>query len=384
MDTNIGIYSKNRFRSISAEYVEECMKLTEAPEVTDAPEQIITNEAPEVTDTPENEITMEADENIPQDYFSDVLEAEEFNNIMETSVQLLEHRGEVNEQMFEIDRQITESTDTETSVINQSKNDYFIENIIKHIDATKAAINQMGLRFYNEATGLANVDQEVFTKYAKRIAKHQYTTENFAGIENFCAMNTEKSDMLDDLYDIDEVFDAVDRANTDIEFAEAGLELGVAIQKFNKALEDIKEANNERISKICATTENWIPSENDKVILSRFAKDAGAVSRQAALEFTQKVVNDLEDIKINTIATLENVTDYNKAGAIFTVNTYAMAFISEAFNNVYDLCVREYANNRKAVIICGQLLNESLEDQKLTNSIISESSDAYVYSKFDK
>ena len=154
MDTNIGIYSKNRFRSISAEYVEECMKLTEAPEVTDAPEQIITNEAPEVTDAPENEITMEADENIPQDYFSDVLEAEEFNNIMETSVQLLEHRGEVNEQMFEIDRQITESTDTETSVINQSKNDYFIENIIKHIDATKAAINYFRTVYSDGTFGL--------------------------------------------------------------------------------------------------------------------------------------------------------------------------------------------------------------------------------------
>lgn len=383
MDTNIGIYSKNRLRSISAEYVEECMKLTEAPEVTDAPEQEITNEAPEVTEAPE-EITTEAEENIPQDYFSDILEAEEFNNIMETSVQLLEHRGEVNEQVFEINRQITEATDAEADVINMSKNDFFIENTIKHIDATKAAINQMGLRFYNEASGLANVDQEVFTKYAKRIAKHEFTNENFAGIENFCAMNEEKSDMLDDLYDIDEVFDAVDKANTDIEFAEDAIMVGIAIQQFTKALDDIKEANNERISKICATTENWIPSENDKVILSRFAKDAGAVSRQAALEFTQKVVNDLEDIKINTVTTLENVTDYNKAGAIFTVNTYAMAFVAEAFNNVYDLCAREYANNRKAVIICGQLLNESLDDQKLTNSIISESSDAYVYSKFDK
>lgn len=383
MDTNIGIYSKNRLRSISAEYVEECMKLTEAPEVTDAPEQEITNEAPEVTEAPE-EITTEAEENIPQDYFSDILEAEEFNNIMETSVQLLEHRGEVNEQVFEINRQITEATDEEATVIGESKNEYFIENTIKHIDATKAAINQMGLRFYNEASGLANVDQEVFTKYAKRIAKHEFTNENFAGIENFCAMNEEKSDMLDNLYDIDEVFDAVDKANTDIEFAEDAVMAGIAVQQFNKALEDIKEANNERISKICATTENWIPSENDKAILARFAKDAGAVSRQAALEFTQKVVNDLEDIKINTVTTLENVTDHTKANAIFTVNTYAMAFVAEAFNNVYDLCAREYANNRKAVIICGQLLNESLEDQKLTNSIISESSDAYVYSKFDK
>lgn len=383
MDTNIGIYSKNRFNSISAEYVEESMKLAEAaPDVTDAPEQLITNEAPEVTDTPD--VTMESDENIPQDYFSDILEAEEFNNIMETTVQLLEHRGEILEQVSEINRQITEASDEEAALINEANNTFYIENIIKHIDATKAAVNQMGLRFYNEASKLAEIDQEVFTKYAKRIAKHQFTNENFAGIENFCAMNEEKSDMLDDLYDIDEVFDAIDAANTEIEFADEATDLAVATGTFHHTLLDIKEANDERISKICATTESWIPSESDKIILARFAKDAGAVSRQVALEFTQKVVNDLEDIKINTVATLENITDYKKANAIFTVNTYAMSFVAEAFNNVYDLFVREYANDRKAVIICGQSLNESLEDQKLTNSIISESSDAYIYSKFDK
>ena len=68
----MGLYSTNRFRNLTAEYVEEIMKPVtenEAPDVSDPVSDKVVSEAPEVSDTIEDKVLDESS------YIDSLLEA---------------------------------------------------------------------------------------------------------------------------------------------------------------------------------------------------------------------------------------------------------------------------------------------------------------------
>jgi hypothetical protein len=77
----MGLYSTNRFRNLTAEYVEESMKsLNEAPDVSDPVKDVVeveesseeaVNEAPDVSDPEKDKVVVEESD----DYIDSLLEA---------------------------------------------------------------------------------------------------------------------------------------------------------------------------------------------------------------------------------------------------------------------------------------------------------------------
>jgi hypothetical protein len=69
----MGLYSTNRFRNLTAEYVEESMKsLNEAPDVSDPTKDVENvNEAPDVSDPEKDKVVVEESD----DYIDSLLEA---------------------------------------------------------------------------------------------------------------------------------------------------------------------------------------------------------------------------------------------------------------------------------------------------------------------
>jgi hypothetical protein len=237
---NIGIYSKNRFNNISAEYVEESLKLN-APDSTDVETVTTENAAPESTDA--GEVTESK-------HTLSLGESNNDINLLEECMSLALLRENLLSNYKTVQLLVDESHNEAASEASK----VFIRGIgyrMKNASInTSVNILESTRKFSDTANSIYECDCNVFAKYAERIRKGKFCIEEFAGIENFSPMNEYKAMLIDDLGDIEEVFDALDKVNTDIQFAETTDAINVYMQEFNNTLAEIRESNLEKIETI--------------------------------------------------------------------------------------------------------------------------------------
>lgn len=362
------LYSKNRIKSISAEYVEESLKasLNTSDDAVLAEE--VKKEEPKKLNVKESTIDFKRSEG-ESNYFDLMESSTDFGNIIETSIVM-------NSINLEEDAILTESVSNDSSVSANAINRIII--------ATEGAVNQTGLRFYNVSSSILECDDNVFTKYIKNIKNGKFCIENFAGIDDFLVVSKESGDIITHIADISRVFESMMETITDIQYAESNEEIKEAQNIFKTSINTLREENTECIKAFMMKIDKWVPTNEDVEALTKFAD--GSAYRNFMSNITENAINELEDISSDIAFTLDEMSNAVKENAIYNVVEEAMEYVQNAFNISYDLSVREFASLRQALITVGRyasVVNESKEAQEINNYTIGESSNAYVFDKFD-
>lgn len=386
----MSLYSKNRISSISAEVVEERVRL--AAQAKEAEESVVNNEsaAPDVTD-PQNEVTISE-----STYFNGIEKVNEFSNLIETNIQVLENDNNVFNSLLELDfvtsmneAMMLESAGSEDSNIAKKKN--ILEQVNKICVGVKEALKQSGKSLKETSKAMISNDKKNFSTYLDAINKNGL--EGFNGIKNFSFPSIKSGNVIDNIADCSDVVDAFESFCKSIVSDISKEDVDITIENFDSALTNAKNKYMGLIKEALPKSETWNPSDNDIKLLTEFVK--GIAVTNSISETTSEVVDSVKSIEkvakdsINNIMKEQGEFNVYKMDAVYRAVSRATRLVNNKFQAFRDLEVREIAAFRRAIFVCGKYaikleksVKESVEIQDMWNTVVGESSDTYVFSKF--
>lgn len=323
---------------------------------------------------------------------------ENFSNLIESSIQLIENEKVVFESLLEQDF-ITSMNESmlyedaeEFEKKNNEKKEKIIAQINKVIAGTKEANKQSSAKIYTEFGRIIKSDSKNMDKYLKLISKTDF--KDFVGISNFCFPNDSIANAIDDVEDLAPILKALNKACNKILSADSKEDIDTIYDEFNLSIESIKDDLNESIKKATEKQSNWKPSKKDITLMKCFAK--GDIVKEAISKSCNKADNCIYRFKksmqkyIQEISSQSGEIQVLKMDTVYRCTSLSCRIILNKIQAFQNLEIKEIAAYRRAILTCGKYaadlskgVNESVEMQEYNNRIIGESSDLYIYERFN-
>lgn len=382
----MSLYSKNRISSISAEVVEEQLKINAEKE------SVINNEsaAPDVTDS-QGEVSVSE-----STYFDGIEKVNEFSNLIETNIQVLENDNNVFNSLLELDfvtsmneAMMLEDAGSEDS--NTAKKKNILEQINKICVGVKEALKQSGKSLKETSKAMISNDKKNFTTYLNAINKNGL--DGFQGIKNFTFPSREVADNIDSVVDCEEINKAFESFCKSIVGCKSKDDIDLTVEQLNTTLDKIKDEYMGLVKEALPKGSTWNPTDSDIKLLSEFVK--GTAVTNSISDATFNAVDSVKSMEKDAKEAIHNIMvetgelNVYKMDSVYRAVSNTTRLVNKKFQAFRDLEVREIAAFRKAIFVCGKYaakvekgVKESVEIQEMWNTVVGESSDTYVFSKF--
>ena len=349
----------------------------------------------EVTIDPDVE-DMLSDSDFEESSLYNVDISEEFSSILDTCININENDKELFDRMIEMDfitlcREHTGIQDiNEFMADNDAKKANLAKNINKCFVAMEASITQLGAINANKIKSFIESEKALYDKYKKVL-----TTENLKGFTNEAKIafpNINSSFNIDEEVNIKSIAEimkeAIDGLNISLNKEEVDIVMTAVRERFDK--ESDKFIGN--ISESISVDENWIPDDSDIDFIDKYMNEN--IAHNAIASATDCIIKDLSSINDTiqeTIESYDESTELNtyKVNKLYNLASSVNKVAGKKFQVYNDLIVREMANIRKAIIVCGSYANKTVngKDTTINEAVLEnvcDSSDTYVFEYFEK
>lgn len=379
----MGLFSTNRFSSLSAEYVEEQEKIKEEG-LKIAEEAVI-----EESETPE--VISEST------YFESVDANNEFTGLIETCIQIHENDNNVFNSLLELDfitsmneQMLMMESTGESEASNAAKKQNIINQIDKVISGTREAVKQQGNKLSKTAGKMLKSDSGKYNKYIDAIKKNGI--EGFSGINNFTFPSREIAKIIDQIPNLDKLIQFVNRATSGIEEANDMDGITSNVDELKLSIDSLTDDYIQAVKKALPKSGTWNPTSQDITVLINYTK--GVAITNSVVETTKAVISDLDKIENICKQTISKIVANDeravlKIESIYRCASAAAKLAAKKYNAYYGITVREIASYRRALLSCGRYalkkngsVEESVEVQEMMNYVLGESSDLYIFEKF--
>jgi hypothetical protein len=270
----------------------------------------------------------------------------------------------------------------------RDKQNMIINNINKIYSGACSSIAEEAKIVTEKLNKFFEKDAKVFNKYSPYV--EMTLLENFEPI--YIAFPTEHvCHIAESIANIDELSYLFNEAVDAIYEADAP-DIMKTANDYKEKLNKIKESVFSRVDEAVEEKE-WVPTEESLDFIHHFVDPSVFTS----------TVNDTAEMMIESINFMkDNIFNDNYSTNVFStinesdsVRYYAIADLSSAilkeslnrFNIYNNLVIREMANARKAMILCGKVAIDELKETNTIDDVIiesiCESSDIYVFDNFD-
>lgn len=373
----MGLYSRNRLRNIAAL------------------EQINPDKDVDVIEIDDDVLGMlDGEDDDPSINIGEAISAlesveyiEEFTSLMETCININENDNDVIGSLIESDfatilkeQSIGKkaSKDEESEKENKDKKQKIAENINKLFIGTELAIKEAAVKLAAKFDNLVEKDKALYEKYLNSFSEKKL---NGLVIENFNFPNINSIKATNEVSEIKSLIASADTALIGIKNSTSKNRINEAFSFFFSELEIISENFNENISIVINNNRNWAPSKNNILFMNKFAN--GSIDMKKPIAITmQEYCNQLELLHSNILEYIE-ACDNSELGVykvkeMYNVVSTVTKGAIKKFNTNNDLLVREFANIRKACLICGKYGTDKSIDEFIIEQL-SGNSDAYVF-----
>lgn len=376
----MNLYVENRFKNISA-----------GNRVAE-----IVSEENNVVEEPVSERSL---------FFENMYEFEEFNNIMESSIQILEDNYETFENVLM--KQFLSSANrsallSESDSYEKESSEEIQEEIKDKVDniisSTKESIKQQSLKFAKALDNYIEVDAETIKKYSVIVSTlltdGTRKLDGFKGIANFSLPDSFSDESIDTLSNLQYLRQKVQSAMVDVGDSFDRFELKA---KFNLLKDDIKKTESkdrELSSQIFKAQPYWVPSDKEIDTLLNHINISNDQAINNIAETTERLIEEYEESMKQLMSFLEETVKKDSSlfvaeqiKYIYQVASELSRFIIHKYSMYIDLCIKRISMYRKATICIGKYIlggpvkSESVLDFDVY--VAGESSDAFVFSKFE-
>lgn len=408
----MGLFSSNRINSISPIMREnavdgptddsrenenktpegEVVKEPTVEAVTPADSDEMNDEAPDIDD----DVAAMVDDEYEESALANVELDDSFNSIVESCININEIDSEILNKLVELDfvticREHTLGIEEAVAMTNKD-NVKKINNLKTDVDKVfvgmESSISQLAKRTTDSMKELFESDTAV-KKFAK--VMNEANLEGFGeGVISF--PSKEAGHNLDKAANLRSLQKIIVKGFNDISEATTRDEVNAASNVVKEALDKESDVFMNCISEAMKPNTEWKPNATDIGLMEEFI--SSNISAKAVENGYNSIINDMKIAHEYAMNAIESCTentelDTYKVNKIYNLASCFNKIAGKKYQVFNDLIVREMADIRKAILVCGpyaskKATGKSTSLDEAVISMVCDASDTYVFDKFDR
>lgn len=358
----MGLYTSNRFKSISAE-----------------PDTLKENTVP----LTESEIVEESENN---NYFDNICEINGFNNLYETCIQILEKEYALFESMVKDsfyscmnESVILTESESVNKDIDEGKRNKLITSLEKIQSATCSAIDQHSLKVKEAFDKIVLSDKDKKPLLAQTLAileDNEDFLDGYEGLKDFSLPSEEDFELIKGLIDSTYLRKNVDKS------VSASISIG-SKDDIKSVLDEFKQDMNIEVPEL-KTVSKWIPNNVEVLAMIAFLKLKDVSGKLSKISESYKKnycsTMNLINKNIDKLKDSEDVFDTYKIEALYKVSTEASRNILKRYKSYTTAIVKYLAMYKKASYSVSLYtgtkianMSQSENEQEILNFMATES-----------